>query len=115
MSAELDELEQGRFRVSFPGPFTQHEVVVDGWSIPFLHAHPRGDHDESVMLVLDNRLAATFSVEEAERFVPFLADAIAIALGYTAHPRTDEEPSWKPQPRPMRMQGIGAVVDEEAA
>jgi hypothetical protein len=103
------------FRVSFPGPFTHHEVVVDGWSVPHLYAHPCGDHDENVMLVLDGRLAATFTVEEAERFVPFLADAIAIALGYTAHPRTDEEPLWKPQPRPTRMHGIGAVESEEAA
>ncbi len=103
------------FRVSFPGPFTQHEVVVDGWSVPLIHAQPCGEHDESVMLILDSRLAATFSVEEAERFVPFLADAIAIALGYTAHPRTDEEPNRKPQPRPMRMQGIGAVATEDAA
>jgi hypothetical protein len=107
-------LSERGFRVNFPGPFSRHEVVVDGWSIPLVHAHPTGDHDESVMLVIDNRLAATFSVEEAERFVPFLADAIAVALGYTAHPRADEEPNWKPQPRPMRMHGIGAVVDEEA-
>lgn len=103
------------FRVSFPGPFTHHEVVVDGWAVPFLHAHPGGDHDENVMLVLDGRLAATFSVEEAERFVPFLADAISIALGYTAHPRADEEPNRDPQPRPVRMHGIGAVAAEDAA
>ena len=109
------EIREPGFRVSFPGPFTQHEVVVDGWSVPFLHAHPGGEHDEHVMLVLDKRLAATFSVEEAERVVPFLADAIAIALGYTAHPRTADEPNWKPQPRPMRMNGIGAVANEEAA
>ena len=66
------------------------------------------------MLILDSRLAMTVSVEEAERFVPFLADAMAVALGYTAHPRTNEEPNWKPQPRPMRMQGIGAATTEDA-
>jgi hypothetical protein len=88
---------------------------VDGWSVPFVYAHPCGERDESVMLVLDGRLAATFSVEEAERFVPFLADAISIALGYTAHPRTDDEPNWKPQPRPVRMHGIVAATSEEAA
>jgi Transposase DDE domain len=104
------------FRVSFPGPFTRHEVVVDGWSVPHLHAHPTGDHDESVMLVIDNRLAMTVSVEEAERFVPFLADAVAVALGYTAHPRGDEEqPNRLPQPRPVRMHGIGAVESDDAA
>jgi hypothetical protein len=71
------------FRVSFPGPFSTHDVVVDGWKVPLVHAHPCGESDECVMLVIDNRLAATFSVDEAERFVPFLADAIAVALGYT--------------------------------
>lgn len=103
------------FRVSFPGPFSQHDVVVDGWKVPLVHAHPSGANDETVMIVLDNRLAATFTVEEAERFVPFLADAIAVALGYTAHPRGDEEFERKPQPRPVRVHGIGAVATEDAA
>jgi hypothetical protein len=111
MSAEIQRTpdDQG-FRVNFPGPFSRHEVVVDGWSVPFLHAHPTGDHDESVMVVIDNRLAATFSVEEAERFVPFLADAIAVALGYTCHPSEDAaQPLVKqPQPRPVRMNSIAA-------
>lgn len=96
------------FRVSFPGPFTRHEVVVDGWAVPLLHAQPCGEHDESVMLILDSRLAITVSVEEAERFVPFLADAIAVALGYTSHPNEDaEQPLVKqPQPRPVRMRSL---------
>jgi hypothetical protein len=102
------------FRVDFPGPFTRHEVVVDEWSVPFLHAHPSGDHDETISLVLDNRLAISLSVAEAERFVPFLADAIAVALGYTCHPRGDEQPNRLPQPRPMHMHAIGAVATEDA-
>jgi hypothetical protein len=101
------------FRVTFPGPFTRHEVVVDGWAVPFLHAHPSGDHDEAVTLVIDGRLALTVSVEEAERFVPFLADAIAIALGYTSHPeRNAEQPLVRqPQPRPVRMHSIAGGID----
>lgn len=96
------------FRVSFPGPFSHHDVVVDGWKVPLVQSHPIGEHDESVMLVLDHRIAETFSVEEAERVVPFLAHAIAIALGYTSHPNEDaEQPLIKqPQPRPVRMHGI---------
>lgn len=101
------------FRVSFPGPFSQHEVVVDGWKVPFLHAHPGGEHDENVMLVVDNRLALTVSVEEAERFVPFLADAIAVALGYTCHPDEDAtQPLVKQsQPRPVRMNALAIEND----
>lgn len=96
-------------RVAFPGPFSAHEVVVDGWKVPLIHAQVS---DNNVTLVLDNRLGATFTVNEAERFIPFLADCIAVALGYTCHPRGDEEPVKKPQPRPVRMHGIAAVSTE---
>jgi hypothetical protein len=98
------------FRVSFPGPFSHHDVVVDGWKVPLVKSHLAGDNDENVMLVLDDRIAETFSVEEAERIVPFLAHAIAIALGYTSHPDEDApQPLIKqPQPRPVRMHSIAA-------
>ncbi len=86
---------------------------MNGWSVPHLQAHPCGENDESVMIAVDNRIAITLSVEEAERFVPFLADAIAVALGYTCHPRTDEQPNRLPQPRPVRMHGIAAATTEE--
>ncbi len=93
------------FRVSFPGPFSRHDVVVNGWRVPFVHAKPCGDNDEQVMLVLDDRIGETFTVEEAERVVPFLAHAIAVALGYTCHPDEDADtlPPKQPQPRPVRM------------
>lgn len=39
-------------------------------------------------------------VKDAERVVPFLADAIAIALGYTAHPRVGGNVSMTPVPHP---------------
>jgi hypothetical protein len=116
MSAQPDRQARSAaqgFRVSFPGPFSEHKVVVDGWQVPLVHAHPTGEHDESVMLVLDGRLAETFTVEEAERVVPFLAHAIAIALGYTCHPNGDEEPLMKPQPRPVRTHGIVGIEYED--
>jgi hypothetical protein len=100
------------FRVSFPGPFTQHDVVVNGWKVPLVHAKPYGDNDEHVMLVLDDRIGESFTVEEAERFVPFLAHAIAIALGYTCHPdeNADELPQKQPQPRPVRMHMLASEI-----
>lgn len=96
------------FRVSFPGPFSHHDVVVNGWKVPLLTAHLSGDHDERVILVLDERLWLTVSVEEAERLVPFLADAISVALGYANHPDEDSElPLARQQhSRPVRMLGI---------
>jgi hypothetical protein len=101
------------FEVEFPGPFTHHEVIVGGWKVPLVEAHPTGGHDDKITLVIDGRFAETFTVEEAERFVPFLADAIAVALGYTGHPRGDEEPITAPQPRPVRMYSITSVHEEE--
>lgn len=95
---------QQDFRVSFPGPFQHHDVVVDGWRVPFLEAQMTSE--DRVALVIDRRLAEEFSVEEAERLVPFLANAISVALGYTCHPRGDEEPRHDPQPRPVRSVGI---------
>ena len=91
------------FSVSFPGPFTHHDVVVNGWRVPYLQAHMTAE--DRVMVVIDRRLAAEFSVEEAERFVPFLADAIAIAMGYGAHPdeSTPQPLPRAPYPRPERV------------
>lgn len=105
------------FHVSFPGPFSQHEVVVDGWKVPLVHAQMNQDDDSRVTLILDNRFGETFTVEEAERFVPFLAHCMAVALGFTCHPNEDDEmPLTKqPHPRPVRMHGIlGISTDTDA-
>ncbi|HEX6752704.1 MAG TPA: hypothetical protein VF093_03855 [Solirubrobacterales bacterium] len=103
MAHECAEIEQD-FRVTFPGPFEHHDVVVDGWRVPFLQAHMAAE--DRVSLVIDRRLATELSVEEAERVVPFVAHAISVALGYTCHPKGDREPLHKPQPRPVRSVGV---------
>jgi hypothetical protein len=74
--------------VTFLGPFHHHDVVVGGRQVPYLRASLL---DEGrVHLTLDRRLGLTLSAEEAERVVPFLADAIAVGLGYTSHPAKPE-------------------------
>jgi hypothetical protein len=106
MDHECSELPS--MSVSFPGPLTHHDVVVNGWRVPFLQAHMRGE--DRVLLVIDRRLGAEFSVQEAERVVPFVADALAVALGYGAHP-DDDTPrplEHSPSPRPERVVGIPA-------
>jgi hypothetical protein len=105
------------FRVSFPGPFTHHDVVVNGWTVPLIEAQPCGQNDENVMLILDKRIAITVTVEEAERFVPFLADAVSVALGYAAHPNEETERPLvrEPHPYPVRMRGIAAFTDDDLA
>ncbi len=82
MDHDCSELREPR--VSFPGPFAHHDVVVDGWRVPYLQAHIVDE--DRLMLVIDRRLATEISVAEAERLVPFIADAIAVAMGYGAHP-----------------------------
>jgi hypothetical protein len=97
-----DEMPR-EWRVSFPGPFQHHDVVVDGWRVPFLQAHLGGE--DRVMLVLDRRLGIDLSTAEAERMMPFVADAIAVALGYGAHPRGDSPVPLEraPYPKPERV------------
>jgi hypothetical protein len=97
--------------VAFPGPFSHHDVVVKGWRVPLVKAHLTAE--DRVMLVLDDRLAAEFSTEEAERFVPFLADAISLALGYPSHPDGETEYARSPLPRPTRALDIARVLAED--
>ena len=98
-----DDTMPPAWRVSFPGPFEHHDVVVEGWRVPFLQAHIGGE--DRVMLVLDRRLGIDLSAAEAERVLPFVADAIAVALGYGAHPRGDMPVPLEraPYPRPERV------------
>jgi hypothetical protein len=71
--------------------------------VPFLQAHIQGE--DRVTLVIDRRLAAEFSADEAERVVPFVANAIAVAMGYGAHPREDTPRPLEraPYPRPEHV------------
>lgn len=90
--------------VEFVGPFERHEVVVNGWQVPLLQA--RMEPGGRIVLLLDNRIALDLTVEESERVLPFLADAIAVAQGFTCHPREGQsEPLRSPfngGPRPLR-------------
>ncbi len=90
-------------RVSFVGPFEHHDVVVDGWKVPLLQTRLVGE--DRIDLLLDGRFALELGTDEAERLVPFLADAIAVALGFASHPREGAEPPLDriPHLRPQRV------------
>jgi hypothetical protein len=98
------------FRVTFPGPFRHHDVVVDGWSVPFVKASFREDQEDHVRLILDDRIGVDLSTAEAEKLLPFLADSIAVALGYGAHPREDSMslPERTPHAAPRRVVRLSA-------
>jgi hypothetical protein len=100
------------FRVEFPGPFSEHQVVVSGWRVPLLHAQLHGE--DKITLVLDDRFGLELSTADAERVVPFLADAIAVALGYNAHPSADDPlPLTRaPHPKPQRVHTLAGFGSE---
>lgn len=98
-------------RVAFPGPFSHHDVAVDGWRVPLVQAQVA--EDGRVLLVLDHRFSLQLSAIEAERVIPFLADAMAVSLGYDAHPNeSDELPLRRaPHPRPQRVMTLAGLTD----
>jgi hypothetical protein len=72
------------------GPFQVRKVLVSDRAVPFLEACPLAGG--KISLLLDGRYGLDVSVADAETFIPWIADAIAIALGYTCHPRPGKEP-----------------------
>lgn len=72
------------------GPMTIRDVLVDGRKVPFLQAAPA--NGGIISLLLDGRYGLDVTVADAEAFIPWIADAIAVALGYTCHPRQGREP-----------------------
>ncbi len=72
------------------GPFATHWVMVDGRQVPFLEAAPA--NGGKISLTLDQRYGLDLSVADAETVIPFIADCIAVAMGYTCHPRAGMEP-----------------------
>jgi hypothetical protein len=94
--------------VEYPGPFSSHVVVVNGWQVPYLNATPL--NGGRVHLNLDHRFGVDLTIEEAERVVPFLADCLAVALGYTCHPGLEvpDPPRRKPF---TRMRAISSLEE----
>lgn len=103
----MDETTITPGRVSLIGPHDEHMVTVDGWTVPFLTAQPV--NGGRVDLTLDNRYGLVLDIAEAERIVPFIADAVAIALGYTCHPRED----WEGPKRRYEMSRLRPLYFEE--
>jgi hypothetical protein len=72
------------------GPFQSRKVLVGGRAVPFLEACPV--QGGKISLLLDGRYGLDISVADADTFIPWIADAIAVALGWTCHPRPGMEP-----------------------
>lgn len=94
MELPHDQADPSRTRIDYVGPFSTTHVVVDERRVPFLEStlRPGG----IISLTLDGRYGIDLSAAEAERVVPFLADAIAVAMGYASHPRCGQDPIARP-------------------
>lgn len=93
--------------VEFVGPFQHHEVVVNGFRVPFLTATPIPGG--RVDLTLDSRYGLEVPVQDVERVVPFIADCIAVAMGFTCHPQE----GWDgPVPRSPFMRRIALTSED---
>jgi hypothetical protein len=62
------------------GPFQQWRVQVDGRIIPRLTGYHDGDR---IALVVDGRFSASFAEDDARQAAWLIAEAMAIAEGYS--------------------------------
>lgn len=83
------------------GPFDLLEVVVNGWTVEGLQAQYL--ENGQVALTLDRRLGIDVPADLAGQVIEFVADAIAIAKGWSCHPTS---PEWTPDNDvpPLRIQ-----------
>src|SRR5437868_6526506 len=96
-------------RYEITGPIDVRHVLVAGRQVPFLQAIPA--NGGVIHLILDERYALDVSVADAEAFIPWIADAIAVAMGYNCHPRAGTEPARSDPFTPVHM--IDWVATEE--
>jgi hypothetical protein len=91
-------------QVEFAGPFESYDVVVHGRRVAYLQAtmQPGG----RVLLELDRRMGVEIEVQQVESIVPFIANCIAVASGYTCHPEPDWGEPKKSHPMPQ-VRSIG--------
>lgn len=81
----LDVMPAG-LGVEIHGPFVpEYRVTLDGYQVPYISATPC--EDGRVGIVLDHRFGLPDPVarEEFDRWLPILANAMAIAAGYSCH------------------------------
>jgi hypothetical protein len=71
--------------IEIHGPFIpEHHVTLDGFRVPYLTATPT--EDGRVDVVIDHRfgMEGPISRDEFDRWMPILANAMAVAAGYSS-------------------------------
>lgn len=82
--SNLIKFPEAQYGVEFHGPFVeQWKVTSEGYRVPYLSAIVRADGN--VMLGLDERFMVEGSKEEVCKWIGFIANAMAVAAGYSCH------------------------------
>ena len=69
------------------GPFERRQLVVDGWTVPFLDV---GEADGGrIHFVVDHRMGFSVGAADFEQVASLVANAIAVAIGMPCHPSSD--------------------------
>lgn len=91
------------YGTQFIGPFVEEwRVTCDGYVVPKLRAIVQeGDH---IILTMDDRFMIEGSREEVSKWVPMLANALAIGAGYSCFGQNSVK---DPNPFQVEMMGIG--------
>jgi hypothetical protein len=87
---------RGDLDVESIGPFERFPLVVNGWTVPHLEAQNK--RDGGVYVSLDNRFGLDLPDELAGPVLSFMANVVAVAMGYPCHPRRGEEPPQSSPP-----------------
>jgi|SRR4051812_6093245 hypothetical protein len=94
------------YGVKIIGPFIEeHRLTVLDYRVPYITAYPL--NGGMVRLVLDERFAIEGTDDEVRKWVPFLANAMAVAAGFSCH----GEPSGPVNPFKTRL--LGASFERE--
>ena len=106
------------------GPFEEHRLIVDGYSVPCAEA--KENEGGTVTFILDKRMAWTVPAGAFEDVAAMVATAYALGLGLPCSPRAEDEPGDHSESfarqmervpsmlRPSRVHMIDAVWTEEA-
>ena len=75
------------FGTEMVGPFAlpDYKITVHGYRVPHIMAHLKAGTEGRWVLVLDERFMLEVEDDEVRRWMPFLANAMAVAAGYSAH------------------------------
>lgn len=103
----IEAEEKGPFYPEIVGPFVpEHFVTINGYKVPYVTVTPTSDG--RVDLYVDRRfgLDHPVPVEEFNRWIGLLADAMAVAAGYSCH----GENCMPTNPHKVKMGSLGRAA-----